>query len=145
MVGIFEASVTTALQLVGPGMRFGIITTGCGYETMLTEGVWKLLGATEGRNLPMFGSVVATGISLDVLQDESSAQVKSRVVETTKKILEAGNIEVICVGGVILAGIEAYVREACVEALGPKGKHIKLVDQMLAGVTTLHHLIHPNA
>lgn len=143
MVGIFEASVTTALHLVNPGTKFGIITTGHAYEAMLTEGVRRVLGIGKGgRNSSFFGSVVATGISPDVLENESTVVIRSRVLDAVRAMVGAGDVGVICMGGVILAGLEGWVREACVEVLGPDiGEDVKVVDQMLAGVTTLHSLI----
>lgn len=128
-------------------MKFGIITTGFGYETMLTEGVKRMLGVAKGgRNPSFFGSVVATGISPEVLGSESSTEIRSRVSDAIRGMIGAGDVEVICMGGVILAGLEGCVREACVEVLGPDlGENVKVVDQMLAGVTTLHSLIQINA
>lgn len=135
--GIFEASVLVALDLVRPTAKFGIITTGAMYETQLGQGVKRIM-KREGKDPRMFAGVAATGISPDRLRTESRDDIRRRVAQATRRLLKAGDLEVICVGGVILAGIEDYIRELCVSDLGAmKGSRVVVVDQMVAGVQNL--------
>ncbi|CAK7266664.1 Fungal specific transcription factor [Sporothrix epigloea] len=113
VVGIFEASITTALHLVPPSTKFGIITTNFAYEAHLTQGVERLLSAKEDE-LSKFGKVVATEIGLDDLHPGSECDVKEKILAATQRLLESdrGDIKVIIVGGVILAGVQELVHEA---------------------------------
>lgn len=138
VVGIFQASITMALQLVRPNSKFAIITTGQQYEAMLSAGVRKFLGIADGIPDPdVFGGVAATGITAGEARESASLKIK----EATRRLLRTGNISVLCIGGAILIGLEQPVREACIEVLGEeKGKRVRLVDQLFAGMTTLDGL-----
>jgi Asp/Glu/hydantoin racemase len=131
------------MHLLRPGMKFGIITTGVAYEVMLSEGVRRVLGsAKKDSNPSIFGGVVATGISPVVLETESKDVIKARIVEASRMLVRSGDIGVICMGGVILAGMEDWVREACVLELGiVDGGDVEVVEQLKAGVSTIDGLL----
>ncbi|QDS72214.1 hypothetical protein FKW77_005372 [Venturia effusa] len=137
VVGIFDASISAALTLVSTQTKFGILTTGQPFETLLTEGVKHLLqseGGTRADDWRHFGGVAASGVSLD----DTRFEAKAKVMEATYKLVQNGTINVICIGGVILSGMEGWVHEACEAALGPeKGRQVKVIDQLLAGIWTL--------
>ena len=144
MIGIFDASVTTALHLIAPGSKFAILTTGSLYETLLTDGVRRILGSIgkPAQTSSIFGGVAATGINVDELDLEPRTTVKSKMMDATRRLVKAGDVSVLCIGGVILAGMENWVREACILELGlERGQNIRVVDQMLAGVMTLEGLV----
>jgi hypothetical protein len=126
---------------------YRIITTGVLFEAMLTEGVRRVLGASStGSNPLIFAGVAATGISPVVLESESRDMNKVRVVEATRRLVSLGDVGVICMGGVILAGMEDWVRDACVKELGMQaGQEVKIVEQLKSGVLTLDGLLRMGA
>lgn len=138
VIGIFDASVLAATSLLGPGAKFGIITTGPYYEAQLAEGVRRILKA-KGMNMEaMFAGVASTGISPARLRDETRGGIRRRVEAATRRLLAAGDVDVICIGGVILAGIDDWIRATCVAELGiDRGGSVVVVDQMVAGVQSL--------
>lgn len=143
VVGIFDASIHAALQIVQPGSKFGIVTTGKPYEYLLAEGVKQLLSNTSqfnNRHLKRFGGVSASGIGAGDLGEESREIAREKIMAATTKLLGSGQgqVKVLCVGGVILLGMENWIREACESALGAlKGREIKIIDQLAAGALML--------
>jgi Asp/Glu/hydantoin racemase len=142
VVGIYQASITVALQLLVPGTPFGILTTGKQYEGLLRESVRKFLGASgDNPALERLGGVAATEISVNELGD--AEVVRKKAMKATREVLaQNDNITVILLGGVLLLDIEEHVKEACIEILGvEKGKKIRIIDQLLAGMVTLEGLV----
>lgn len=138
--GIFQTSIATALQLLTPGEKFGIVTTGVQYEEMLKDGVARVLGATGGQ-CGLLSGVVATGLTYEETVAEERAVAKGKMMEATRRLLRDSDVGVICMGGVILVGMEPWVREACVEVLGEeRGMAVRIVEQMRAGVAMLDGL-----
>lgn len=141
VVGIFDASVDAALQLVGPESQFGIITTGLAFESLLAEGVEQLLLSTQygGHDQQKhFAGVIASDIGVGDLSPESRPRAREKIMAATARMLCSGSVHVLCVGGVILAGMEGWIREACEAELGiDKGKEIKIIDQLVAGALVL--------
>ncbi|KAH6695587.1 hypothetical protein F5X68DRAFT_198623 [Plectosphaerella plurivora] len=138
VVGIFDASIYAALQLLGPNSRFGIITTGAPYEALLTRGVRTLLG-DDRRELARFAGVASSGVGLaDVAGRplDQCLEARRKIGEATKKMLEqegTGDVDVLCMGGVLLAGMEPWVHEATES----RGREVKVVDQLAAGMLVL--------
>jgi Asp/Glu/hydantoin racemase len=145
VVGIFDASVHAALQLAGPNSKLGIITTGVPFEVLLAQGVKNLLGSTpneRNKQLQRFGGVAASSIGPSDLGQESSGIAREKITAATTRLLRSGEIDVLCVGGVILAGIKPWIREACETELGPeKGREMKIIDQLVAGAVVLEALL----
>jgi Asp/Glu/hydantoin racemase len=143
VVGIFEASLVAA-ALADPGIKFGIITTGPAYEPLLTQAVIQQLHSSK-EDSSVFGGVAATGIGLPDLRPEQRGVAREKVMAATRRLIQScdGDLGVICMGGVILAGFESFVHEASELELGAeKGLRIKVVDQLRAGMLILHGLIH---
>ena len=143
VVGVFDASINAALHLVGPGSKFSILTTGSAFESLLRQGVEQLLRHNEPQ-LTKFGGVTASGIGLRDLLPESREQAREKVLAAVTDILrsEKRETEVIVMGGVILAGMEDWVHEACELELGEvRGAQIKVVDQLRAAMLTLHAVV----
>jgi Asp/Glu/hydantoin racemase len=142
VVGIFDASVFAALQLLGPTSRFGIITTGAPYEALLTRGVRTLLG-DDRRDLARFAGVAASGVGMADVSNmplEECLEARRKICDATTKMIqreEDGEVDVLCMGGVLLAGMEAWVHEAS-EAMG---REVEVIDQMAAGMLTLDALL----
>lgn len=141
VVGIFDASIQAALQLVTPRSKFGIITTGEAYEVLLSDGVKHLLDGTKHglQQLQRFGGVSASGIGLQDLEKTARSVARVKIVAATRKIVRSGEVDVLCVGGVILAGMEGWIREACEAELGAEfGRKVRIIDQLVAGITLLN-------
>ena len=149
VVGIFDASILAAVHLTNVTSKFGIITTGVPFETLLADGVKQLLGGTshgmDGR-FQQFAGVAASGIGAEDLKLELQEQAKDKVMAATKRLIQCGDVSVLCVGGVILAGMEGWIREACEEELGSKrGGEVKVIEQLSVGALVLDALLHGRA
>ncbi len=141
VVGIFGASISAALNLILPGSKFGIITTGDFWIDQLSEGVRRYM--STGEDTPeTFGGVLATGINFDDMCNKSRTIAQAKVIQTTRQLVRGGGISVICPGGALLIGMEDWIRDACALELGTeKGQNIVVINQIFAGVTTLHGLL----
>lgn len=74
-LGIFEASVSAALQIIKPGEKFGIVTTGKDWEPILTDGVLKILSEKDDDTEPdSFAGVLGTGLGVLELHDGGEFQ-----------------------------------------------------------------------
>lgn len=141
VVGIFEASVHRALAVLQPMKRFAILTTGKAYEEQLHKGVMKLLD-TKRVSLSRFAGVVSTGIGFCDVEKGLEENVKAKISDAVKKLLGMRDIGVICPGGVILCGMEKWLRETCETELGQEaGQNVKIVDQLEAGVIAAEEAI----
>jgi Asp/Glu/hydantoin racemase len=141
VVGMFQASVTTALHLLRPKSKFAIVTTTSGFIDHLNDAVNAMLGVgSEGS--AVFTGVVASGITWDVLTKEPKEAAKQLMVDTVRNLVRGGDVSVVCLGGAILAGMSDWAQDACVQELGEeKGRLVRIVDPLLAGVVTLDGLI----
>ena len=145
VVGIFDASILAAVHLTATDSKFGVVTTGFPFETLLAEGVYRLLGSTvrSGKTQPSsFAGVAASGIGADDLKPEHKAAAQEKVMTATSRLLQSHEVTVICVGGVILAGMEPWIRQACVEELGPqRGQEVMIIEQLTVGALVLGMLL----
>ncbi|KAK8241638.1 Asp/Glu/hydantoin racemase [Phyllosticta capitalensis] len=133
VVGIMEASVTAALLALAPGERFGVVSTGKAWETILGRGIREFLG-TYVR----FAGVTTTGLNANELHTTPHDVVAHRVKEAVKQLLARGRIAAICLGCAGMAGMDDWVREACVEALGEEqGARVRIVDGVKAAVAAI--------
>lgn len=151
IVGIFQASVTTSLQLISREQTFGIVSTGKIWEKLLTNAVHQFLGSPSeaivragvGRSYPFTG-VETTGLNATDLHDAPAAEVRKRMKEATWRLLDrnsGGNVGAICLGCAGMVGLEEIVRETCMEKLGDAdGSLIRIIDGVRAGVGILHGL-----
>ncbi|KAK5038544.1 hypothetical protein LTR13_004291 [Exophiala sideris] len=119
-----------------PSKRFAILTTGNAYEEQLSRGVTRLLD-TKKVPLSRFAGVVSTGVGWSDVEKgiEGIEMVKAKVKEGVRKLLGLGDIGAICIGGVILFGMEEWIREVCEAEMGrADGQKVIIVDQLEAGV-----------
>ncbi|KAF2104036.1 hypothetical protein NA57DRAFT_30755 [Rhizodiscina lignyota] len=144
VTGIFEASVGTALQIIKPDEKFGIVSTGKAWEAILSEAVEAFLG-TGAKTNERFAGVETTGLNATELHDAPADEVRRRMKEATKRLVRKGQIGAICLGCAGMAGMNEMVREACVEELGEeRGRNVKIVDGVQAGVAWLEGAIRTN-
>ncbi|KIW92205.1 uncharacterized protein Z519_07189 [Cladophialophora bantiana CBS 173.52] len=141
IVGIFEASIYAALSGLQPAKRFAILTTGEAYEKQLQEGVVRLLGKSRADSC--FAGVVSTGVDILDFAKNSQGIVEAKIKAGVKKLLGKSEIAAICIGGVILFGMESLVREACLEELESEaGREIIVIDQLEAGAVMVRYAVH---
>lgn len=135
VTGIFEASISTSLSLLRHGQIFGIVSTGKVWEEILTDAVEKYLGASGSGK---FAGVETTGLNATDLHDAPQDEVERRMKDAVKRLLGKGDVGAICLGCAGMAGMDSWVREACVEELGEKdGGRVRIVDGVVAGVAWL--------
>jgi Asp/Glu/hydantoin racemase len=137
VTGIFEASVATSLQLIKPSQRFGIVSTGKVWEEILSDAAAALLG-TDSKASKKFAGVETTGLNATELHDAPAEEVRSKMMEATKRLLRKGNVGAVCLGCAGMSGMNEMVRQAAVEELGEQaGKQVRIVDGVQAGVAWL--------
>ncbi|KAF2004236.1 hypothetical protein P154DRAFT_426897 [Amniculicola lignicola CBS 123094] len=137
VTGIFEASVSTSLQLIHPDERFGIVSTGKVWEGILSEAVVDFLG-TGSEASKRFAGVETTGLNATDLHDAPQEEVRKRMKDAVKRLLRKGRVGAICLGCAGMSGMDEMVREACVEELGEvEGGRVRIVDGVQAGVAWL--------
>lgn len=137
VTGIFEASVGTALQIIHPDEKFGIVSTGKVWEKILSEAVVDFLG-TGSEASKRFAGVETTGLNATDLHDAPPEEVRKRMKDAVKRLLKRGQVGAICLGCAGMSGMDEMVREACVEELGEdSGNAIRIVDGVQAGVAWL--------
>ena len=143
VTGIFEASVATALQMIGPEEKFGIVSTGKVWEQLLTEAVAAMLGTSAvieptKEVSARFAGVETTGLSATELHDAPPELVRTRMKDATKRLIRKENVGAICLGCAGMSGMNEMVREAAVEELGEdQGQKIKIIDGVQAGAAWL--------
>ncbi|KAL5633524.1 hypothetical protein ACGC1H_003872 [Rhizoctonia solani] len=127
-LGIFEASVVYSLANTLPTEKFGIITTGKVWESLLTDALGRFLGAPDSTR---FAGVISTGYTAGELHKVPQAEVYRKIGEAAKVLVEDRGARAICLGCAGMVGME----EAITEALGDKwaGK-IVIVDGVRVGV-----------
>lgn len=140
VVGILEASVATAISLLGPGQSFGIVSTGKVWEELLSTAVHHLLGTEQSER---FAGVTTTGLSATELHDAPTDLVHRRINEATRLLLRrAKDIGAICLGCAGMTGMDEWVREACTQELGDdKGNRVRIVDGVKSGFIMLDGLV----
>lgn len=137
VTGIFEASVSTSLQIIAPHEKFGIISTEKVWEAILSEAVQDFLG-TGSATSERFAGVETTGLNATELHDAPAEEVRRRMKEATRRLLRIGDVGAVCLGCAGMAGMNEMVREAAVEELGEdKGRRVRIVDGVQAGVAWL--------
>ncbi|EMF17362.1 uncharacterized protein SEPMUDRAFT_146404 [Sphaerulina musiva SO2202] len=151
VTGIFEASIATCIQSINMSHKFGIVSTGSQWEQILSEAVSTILGSSDSSNetsspysTTRYAGCQTTGLNADELHTTPPAEVRLRMKNATKKLLRNGNaggggaVKAIALGCAGMAGMDAIVREACVEELGEReGRGVKIVDGVVAGVVFL--------
>ncbi|KAK0664278.1 Uncharacterized protein DIS24_g699 [Lasiodiplodia hormozganensis] len=145
VTGIFEASVATALQVIAPKQKFGIVSTGKVWEEILGEAVVGFLGLEGGKG-KRFAGTETTGLTATELHEVEAGEVRRRMMEATKRLVRRGDVGAVCLGCAGMAGMNEMVREACVEELGEEeGRKVFIVDGVQAGVAWLEGMMRISA
>ena len=168
VTGILEASVTLCLNLVSAHNRelkevlahdlrptvsssflhpeidwqgFGIVSTAAVWQSALADAVHDLFGVQASDS---FVGCETTGLNGDELHALPLSQVRQKMMQATKRLLQRGQQETaadvmaICLGCAGMAGLEEAVRAACLETLGEKrGRLVHIVDGVKAAVGVL--------
>jgi len=138
VAGIFEASVATCLQSLDISERFGIVSTGEQWQSILDEAVREILGST---NSTRYSGTETTALNAVELHTTSKDEVDRRVKDATKRLLSR-KARAICLGCAGMAGMDRTVREACIEFLGEEdGRKIMIVDGVVSGVNYLQGVV----
>jgi Asp/Glu/hydantoin racemase len=147
VTGIFEASICTALSLLPPQFggkksKFGIVSTGTYWEDALSEGVKMFLGLEDLRSSARFKGVETTGLNAIDLHTAPPEEVRRKMMEATKRLVEDRDVNVICLGCAGMAGLDGIVEKALVEELGEnEARHIHILDGVKAGLGLLEGLL----
>jgi Asp/Glu/hydantoin racemase len=137
VTGIFEASVSTSLQVIHPDEKFGIVSTGKVWEEILMEATTAFLG-TGSEASKRFAGVETTGLNATDLHDAPAEEVRKKMKDAVKRLLKKGKVGAICLGCAGMSGMDEMVREACIEELGEvDGKRVRIIDGVMAGVAWL--------
>ncbi|KAJ3790054.1 Asp/Glu/hydantoin racemase [Lentinula aff. detonsa] len=131
-IGIFEAAITQALLL---GKRFGIVTTGTGYNADIHKGVQAFMGGPSQR----FAGMVTTGLGVVELREGNRNKIEANMKEYSGKIAREG-ADVILLGCAGMAGMESLVMQGAAEAV-PMAAPVHVVDGAKAGVEMLSGLV----
>ncbi|KAI9767748.1 MAG: hypothetical protein M1840_005429 [Geoglossum simile] len=142
VIGIFESSITLALHLLRrEGEKFGIVTTGLVWESLLSVGVNEAFGFGSGSSMTHFAGVESTGLNATDLHESPADEVRRRMMDATIRLLNK-DAKVICLGCAGMAGMDRIVRDACVQELGEeKGQEVRVVDGVKSGLILLEGLL----
>lgn len=141
ILGIFEASIGTALNLLGEGQFFGIVSTGKVWKQIFGDAIREdLLGADKMRRV--FAGVETLGLNAGELHGDGDGEgeVKKAVMAATGRLIDADpavEVKVIVSGCAGMAGMEEWVRKE----VGRRGNEVKVVDGVKAGIGVLQGLI----
>ncbi|KAI0804191.1 hydantoin racemase [Xylaria sp. FL0064] len=144
VTGIFEASVLTAISLLSPGQKWGIVTTGKFWEKHLADGVKAFLGADVSDENAKFAGVESTGLNAsDFHHGVDPAIIRQKIREATKRLLNAGDVHVIVMGCAGMAGLEDIIREAANHEQGEEFAYstLHVIDGVRAGVLQVEQMI----
>lgn len=139
VTGIFEASVAICLQSLNASpsvitTKFGIVSTGKQWETILGEAVADLLGSSDSTR---YAGTETTGLNADELHKTPEEEVTERMRAATRRLLSKG-ARAICLGCAGMAGMDDMVRKECISTLGEvEGTRVTIVDGVIAGVIYL--------
>lgn len=153
VTGIFEASVLSALALLGPPLEntgdgertrmWGVVTTGKFWERHLSDGVKGFLGQkTEDANFK-FAGVESTGLDAgDFHGGVDPAVIRQKLKEATERLLSKGPVECVVMGCAGMAGLEDIIRDAVGDKYGKEeAAKLFVVDGVLAGVGLLEQTV----
>ncbi|KAI0836568.1 Asp/Glu/hydantoin racemase [Hypoxylon sp. FL0890] len=144
VAGIFEASILTALSLLGPDDTWGIVTTGKFWEKHLADGVKAFLGTASTDSNSRFAGVESTGLNAsDFHHGIDPEVVRKKLSEATKRLLSKPGVKCIAMGCAGMAGLEEIIRNAAREEKGEEFAYSELhvIDGVRAGIMQVEHMI----
>ena len=125
------------------------------WDGILTQGVRDFLalrggqGEGESAGTDRFAGVETTGLTAVELHDLPADEVARKMKEAVKRLIGrakgsegSGKLKAVCLGCAGMAGLDATVREACVEELGEvEGGKVHIVDGVKAGYALLEGMV----
>ncbi|KAJ7139887.1 Asp/Glu/hydantoin racemase [Mycena epipterygia] len=129
-IGILEAAITHSLLC---GQRFGIVSTGTGYNYGRHSEVRTFMGGHSDK----FAGLVASGLGVVELREGERQYVETRMKRASGELAAMGS-DVIILGCAGMAGMEALVQSGVKEAGFPV---VRVVDGNKAGVELLAALV----
>ncbi|KAK2590280.1 hypothetical protein QQS21_012033 [Conoideocrella luteorostrata] len=142
VTGIFEASTLTAMSLLGPLEKWGVVTTGKFWEDHLTNGVYGFLGVENNSKNTRFAGVFSSRLTAGDFHTVSPTEVKEKLSLATRQLLASGNVTCVVMGCGGMAGLEDIIRSTAVEVYGEsRAKGLYIIDGVKAGIMQLHQSI----
>ena len=144
VTGIFEASILTAMSLLEPDQRWGIVTTGKFWEEHLANGVKAFLGAGATDTNSKFAGVESTGLNAsDFHHGVDPAIVRKKIMDATKRLLGGGKTTCVVMGCAGMAGLEETIRSAAKEEFGEEFAYniLHVIDGVRAGITQVEQMV----
>lgn len=142
VIGIFEASILTALSLlpIDSDSKFGILTSDEYWVDSLTKGVNKL-GCTDNSVFKRFKGVEATGLTADEIYSLQFDEIKTKVKNAATKLIRDRDVRVICLGCSSIARFSGAVDEALREELGDEAGSVYVLESFQAGIGLIENLL----
>ncbi|KAG8750429.1 hypothetical protein FRC14_000502 [Serendipita sp. 396] len=134
VMGIFEASVESAVKTIKPGEKFGIVTTGKAWEPLLTDGVHQILGEMDDAEPDCFAGVIGTGLGVLEFHGGETEAVHASMSQAAQELVTKGAMA-ICLGCAGMSGLDVVIAKAVNEEDHPD--RIKVIDGVKAGVELL--------
>ncbi|KAF5660053.1 DCG1-like protein [Fusarium heterosporum] len=145
VIGIFEASILTSYSFMSApdnAGKWGIVTTGKFWEEHLSDGVKSLLGQEKGGVNSKFAGVFSSGLTAGDFHTVPPEQVREKLVEATKRLLNEGQVSVVVMGCGGMAGLENIIRSTAIEMYGKAdGNLVYIVDGVKSGVMQLEQMV----
>lgn len=132
-MGIFEASVHRAVQLLQPGQKFGIVSTGDIWQQILSNEIQnRRLGPVDATQV--FVGVETCGLNAGELHGHKELERRIKFAAGRLVWKSDGKLGVVILGCAGMVGMEGWVREIV-------GDKVKVVDGVKAGVALLQGLL----
>ncbi|EFY91010.1 putative DCG1 protein [Metarhizium acridum CQMa 102] len=139
IIGLFEASILTALSLISKSEKWGIVTTGEFWEQHLRDGVNDFLGVARGVGNNNFAGVYSTGLSAIEFHRASEEVIQSKLATAVTRLLESGDVKCVVLGCGGMTGLEQTIQSVAAKVLGhEKATRLYIVDGVRAGVAQLY-------
>lgn len=142
VLGIFEASVSTAISLLGNNERFGIVSTGKVWQRILGRSLRdEVLGTHKADDV--FAGTETLGLDAgDLHGDRGEEEVKKKVQAAVGRFFDeevdvSWKLGVVVLGCAGMAGMEEWVKEE----VKRREREVRVVDGVKAGVGILQGLV----
>lgn len=134
VIGILEASIRYAASTYTS--RFGVVTTGKQWESLLSSAIHDLLKDTpEDEN--RFGGVASSGLGVLELHSKSIDDVKIGLGAAARRLVMENDVSIICLGCAGMAGMESMISDSVKD----EKREVIVVDGVIAGIKLLQNLL----
>lgn len=122
--------------------QWGIVTTGKFWEDHLSDGVRNFIGQEKNAVNQKFAGVFSSGLTAGDFHTVPPEQVRLKLKEATRKLLNSGRISVVVMGCGGMAGLEDIIRSTAVEEYGKAdGDLVYIVDGVKTGVMQVEQMV----